>query len=127
MDENQIAAIAMDVGFDIHRRFGPGLLESAYQALMVHGLRKQGLCVNTEVMMPLEWDGVHIDAGFRADIVINDLVIIELKSVEFLADVHKKQLLTYLRVSGKRLGLLMNFGQAMFKDGFVRIANGMPD
>ena len=127
MDENRIAEGVIDVAFEIHRALGPGLLESAYQALMTHGLRKRGFAVDSETPMRLHWDGVTIDVGFRADLVVNGLVIVELKSVEKVADVHKKQLLTYLRVSGKRLGLLINFGEALLKDGICRVANGMPE
>lgn len=126
MDEDTVAAAIIDVAFDVHRRFGPGLLESAYQALMVYGLRKRGLAVESEVPVPLQWEDVRLEVGFRADLIVNGLVIVELKSVEQLHDVHKKQLLTYLKVSGKRLGLLINFGAALLKDGICRIANGMP-
>ena len=126
MHENELAEAVLDVAFEIHRRFGPGLLESAYKALMVHALRKRGLMVESEVPVPLHWDGIVIDVGFRADLVVGGLLMVELKSVEKMADVHKKQLLTYLKVSGKRLGLLINFGAALLKEGICRIANGMP-
>jgi GxxExxY protein len=124
--ENQVAQTILDVAFEVHRRWGPGLLESAYHALLLHGLRKRDLAVQTQVPVTLRWDDVLIDVGFRADLIVGDLVIVELKSVEKLADVHRKQLLTYLKVAGKQLGLLINFGEALLKDGICRIANNMP-
>jgi GxxExxY protein len=125
MTENELAAIVVEACFQIHRRIGPGLLESAYRHLLKHLLQKQGLSVEVEMDVPVEWEGVQLDAGFRADLMVEGRLIVELKSVERLAPVHSKQLLTYLRLTGIRLGLLINFGEAYLKDGVHRIANGM--
>ena len=125
MTENEIAKIIVDTAFRIHTRLGPGLLESAYQAVMVYELRKRGLYVEEENIMPIHYDGIILDTGYRADIIVEKKVIIELKSVEKIADVHKKQLLTYLRLADMHLGLLINFGAPLIKDGISRIVNGL--
>jgi GxxExxY protein len=127
VDENEIAKIVVDVAFHIHTRLGPGLLESVYEAVMVHELRKRGLRVESQVPVPVEWDGLRLEIGFRADIVIEGKVVLELKSVEAVARAHKKQLLTYLRLTNCRLGLLMNFGEELIKDGISRVVNRLPD
>ena len=127
MNENEIAKIIVDTAFRIHTRLGPGLLESAYQAIMVYELQNRGLQVEAEISMPIHYDGITLDVGYRADIVVERLVIIELKSVEKIAEVHKKQLLTYLRLADMRLGLLVNFGAPLIKDGISRIVNGLKD
>jgi GxxExxY protein len=127
MHENEIAKIVVDVAYKIHTRLGPGLLESAYQAIMVHELRKRGLHVEAEVSMPVHYDDLIIDLGYRADIIVEKCVILELKSVEKVAEVHKKQLLTYLRAADLRLGLLINFGSSLIKDGITRVANGLKE
>ncbi len=123
MTENEIARIIVDAAYKIHTEKGPGLLESAYQALLSLELKKRNLSIKTEVPMPLTYDGVHLDIGYRADIIVEDKVIVELKSVEKISEVHKKQLLTYLKVSNKRLGLLINFGALLIRDGISRVAN----
>jgi GxxExxY protein len=125
--ENEIATTIVDAAFHVHRALGPGLLESAYEAIMVHELRKRGLAVETQVPVPVVYESVRLDAGFRADLIVEDSVIVELKSLEKIAPVHKKQLTTYLRLAGKRLGLLINFGDGLIKDGIMRVVNGMPD
>jgi len=127
MNENEIAKIIVDTAFRIHTRLGPGLLESAYQAIMVYELQNRGLQVEAEISMPIHYDGITLDVGYRADIVVERLVTIELKSVEKIAEVHKKQLLTYLRLADMRLGLLVNFGAPLIKDGITRIVNGLKD
>ena len=127
MSENEIAKIIVDAAYHIHVKLGPGLLESVYQAILVHELRKRGLRVEYEVGVPVEWDDLHLDIGFRADVIVEAKVVVELKSVEAVAPVHKKQLLTYLRLTGCRLGLLINFGAALIKDGISRVANGLPE
>jgi len=124
MNENEIARIIVDAAYKIHTTLGPGLLESAYQAILAYELRTRGLKIETEMMMPVNYLGFSLDIGYRADIIVEDAVIIELKSVEQVADVHKKQLLTYLKVSDKRLGLLINFGAPLIKQGITRIING---
>ncbi len=125
MTENELARIVVDSAYKIHTQLGPGLLESAYQAILVYELRKRGLRVETEVLMPVKYEEILVDIGFRADIVVEDLVILELKSVESVADVHKKQLLTYLKSSKKKLGLLLNFGAPYIRQGITRIVNGL--
>ena len=127
MTENEVAKIIVDVAYKLHVQYGPGLLESAYQALMMYELRKRGLAVAAEQPIPLLHEGVAIDVAYRADLIVEDKVIVELKSVEDVAAVHKKQLKTYLKLDDKRLGLLINFGAALIKDGIFRVANGMPN
>jgi GxxExxY protein len=125
--ENEIAKQVVDAAFQVHTRLGPGLFESVYQAVLVYELKKRGLCVETEVPIPVHYDGLVIEIGFRADIIVNDSVIIELKSVEQIAPVHQNQLLTYLRLADKRLGLLINFGTVLIKKGIYRVVNGLPE
>ena len=127
MHENEIARIVVDVCYQIHRKLGPGLLESVYVVLLLHELRKRGLQVEREVPIPILWDGIRIDVAFRADLIVNDKLIIEVKSVEKIAPVHPKQLLTYLRLADLRLGLLVNFGEKLIKDGIERVVNNLPE
>ncbi len=127
MNENQIATQIVDACYKIHTTLGPGLLESAYEIVLFHELRKRGLKVERQVSVPILYDGVRIEEGFRADLIVENLVIVELKSVEELARVHGKQLLTYLRLADKRLGLLVNFGAELIKDGIKRVANGLKE
>lgn len=117
----------VDAAFHVHTRLGPGLLESVYQVALVHELGKRNLHLITEAPIPVHYDGLEMEIGFRADILIEDKVIVELKSVELILPVHKKQLLTYLRLADKRLGLLINFGDTLIKNGITRIVNGLPD
>lgn len=123
---DEISAAVVDAAMNLHRRWGPGLLESAYQQLLVHELGKRGFRLRTEVPVPLAWDGLVLDTAFRADIIVDDLVLIELKAVEQNAPVHKRQVLTYLKLTNLRLGLLINFGVEHLRDGISRVANGMP-
>lgn len=125
--ENDIATAIVDAAYKIHRSLGPGLLESAYEAVMLYELQKRGFAVSSQVSIPIRYESIFLDTGFRADLVVEDLVIIELKSLEKTAPIHKKQLTTYLKLSGKRLGLLINFGEELIKDGMTRIVNGLPD
>jgi GxxExxY protein len=118
--------LAVDVAYHIHRQLGPWLLESVYHAIMKYELEKKGLRVRSKAPVPVEWEEVRIACGFEADLIVEDVVIVELKSVEQLARVHKKQLLTYLRLTNCRLGLLINFGAEMIGDGIARVANGLP-
>ena len=127
MTENEIAKIVVDVAFHIHTTLGPGLLESVYQKIMAHELRKRGLTVEEEVPLPVIWDDVTLKVGFRADLFINRKLIVELKSAEKVAPVHKKTLLTYLKIADCRLGLLINFGEELMKTGISRIANGLKE
>jgi GxxExxY protein len=125
MHENQIAKEIVDAAYKIHTTLGPGLLESVYQAILEYELRKRGLRVVVEQPIPVVYEGVHLEVGFRADLIVEDKVIVELKSVETVHPVHKKQLLTHLRLAKKRLGLLINFGAFLIRDGISRVANGL--
>lgn len=127
MTENELAAIVVDVSYQIHSRLGPGLLESVYTAILKHELLKRGLAVAPEHPVPVVWDDVKLDVGFRADLIVERKLVLELKSVEEIAPVHKKQLLTYLRLTDCRLGLLINFGAALIKDGISRVVNRLPE
>ena len=127
MNENEIATVIVDAAFHIHTHLGPGLLETVYEVVLAHELRKRGLMVEREVPIPIVYDGLKFDEGFRADLIVADLVIVELKSVESLIPVHGKQLLTQLRLSGRKLGLLINFGQLLLKQGIKRVVNGLPE
>lgn len=117
----------VDAAYRVHTSLGPGLLESAYEAVLAFELENRGLRVTRQQSVPIIYHGTRIEVGFRADLIVADLVIVEIKSVESLAPVHNKQLLTHLRLAGKRLGLLINFNVALIKEGITRIANGMPD
>lgn len=119
----KIATDVVDVSMKLHMALGPGLLESVYTVMSAKKLEDRGYRVEREKVVPVELDGVKFEMGFRADIVINDCFIVELKSVEKLAPVHGKQLLTYLKLTNYRLGLLINFGGAFLKDGIKRVAN----
>ena len=121
---NRVSGVIIEVAIDIHRKLGPGLLESVYQQVLAYELRKRGLCVECEVPIPAVWDGQRMEVGFRADLIVEDEIIVELKSIEAIQPVHKKVLLTYLRLADKRLGLLLNFGRDVLKDGICRVANG---
>lgn len=125
--ENEIAKEVVDAAFKVHTSLGPGLLESVYEAILARELSSRGLTVSRQLPIPIHYDGLTFEEGFRADLIVDDLVIVELKSVEQLAPLHKKQLLTYLRLADKRLGLLINFGAPVIKEGIVRVANGMLD
>ena len=127
MTENAIAKEIVDAAFRIHTTLGPGLLESVYDTVLAYELGRRGLRTVRQQPIPVVYEEVRIDTGFRADLVVEDKVIVEIKSVEFIAPVHKKQLLTYLRLADKRLGLLINFQVALIKDGITRIVNGLED
>ena len=123
MTENEIAKEIVDAAFKIHKSIGPGLLESVYEVILSHELINRGLKTDRQQSIPIEYNGVKFDQGFRADLVVENKVIVELKSVENIQPVHKKQLLTYLRLADMRLGLLINFGSALLKDGVSRVVN----
>ena len=123
MDLDEIARLCVDRGFRLHRDLGPGLLESVYETLMFEGLRREGLQVERQQSVHVEHDGILIENGFRFDLLVEDKLLIEIKSTERHAPVHAKQLLTYLRLMNLRLGLLMNFGLATFKEGTSRLVN----
>jgi len=125
MNENEIAQIVVDAALLVHQETGPGLLESVYEIILADELERRGLTVKRQVSIPIHFNGRVFDEGFRADLIINEKVILELKSVESVKDVHKKQLLTYLKLSGKKLGLLINFGETLIKNGITRVVNGL--
>ncbi len=127
MTENEIGKIIVDAAFKVHTRLGPGLLESVYEAIMAYELRKRGLHVIHQQPLPVIYEEVRMKVGFRPDLIVEGKVIVEIKSLEAIAPVHKKQLLTYLRLADKRLGLLINFGGALIKDGIRRIVNRLPE
>ena len=127
MRENEVARIVVDVAFQIDTKLGPGLLESVYEAVMMHELKKRGLHVENQVAIAVEWDGVRLELGFRADLIVENCVIVELKSIEAVARVHKKILLTYLRLADRRLGLLINFGVELIKNGISRVVNRLEE
>lgn len=122
-DLNSISGAIVDAAFHIHRTLGPGLLESVYEVVLAHELEKRGLKVERQKPVPIQFEGIRFDEGFRADLIVEKCVIVELKSVEELSRVHTKQLLTYLRLLDYRLGLLINFGAPVIKDGIRRIVN----
>jgi GxxExxY protein len=125
--ENETAKQIVDAALSVHRALGPGLLESVYETALSHELVKHGLKVERQVPVTFTYDGHRYDEGFRIDLLVDDCVVVELKSVEDVHPVHKKQLLTYLRLSGKRLGLLINFNSTLLKHGITRTVNGLPD
>ncbi len=127
MTENEVAKQIVDAAYRVHTGLGPGLLESVYEAVLAYELESRGLRTIRQQAVPVVYQGTRIELGFRADLIVEDKVIVEIKSVEAIAAVHKKQLLTHLRLADKRLGLLINFNVALIKDGITRIANGMPD
>jgi GxxExxY protein len=125
MTENELAKIVVDLCVKIHKTLGPGLLESVYEAALVYELKKLSIPVENQIGIPVSYDQIIMDIGFRADVVIDNKLIVELKSIENLMPVHKKQLLTYLKLSKKKLGLLINFNVELMKNGIIRIANGL--
>jgi GxxExxY protein len=127
MSENEIATAIVNAVYKIHITLGPGLLESVYESVLTYELEQRGLIVMRQQAIPVVYESVHLEIGFRADLIVGGKVIVEIKSVEALAPVHRKQLETYLRLTGKRLGLLINFNVELIKDGIKRVANRMPE
>ncbi len=125
--ENDVSYLVRKAAFTIHTELGPGLLESVYETLMCHELRKHGLDVQAQVPLPVVYDGLKLENGFRMDLVVENKVVVELKSVEILLEVHHMQLLTYLKLSGHKLGLLINFNVPYIKAGIFRKVNGLPE
>jgi GxxExxY protein len=124
MTENEIGEIVVDCAVKLHMRLGPGLLESVYETVLCYELQKRGLSVQRQVPIPITYDNMLFTEGFLADLIVDGKVILELKSVEHVTKAHKKQLLTYLRLSGRKVGYLLNFGEALMKDGISRIISG---
>ncbi len=123
MTHNEITAVIIDTAIEIHRKLGPGLLESVYRRILAYELSKRGLDIVEEMPIPVDWEEVHLDLGFRADLLVNQMVLVELKSCEAIHPVYKKQLLTHLRLTNKQVGLLINFGEELLKKGIHRIVN----
>ena len=126
-DIEELARIAIDCGLHIHKELGPGLLESIYEMLLAERLSRSGWLVERQKLLPVEFDGLTLPEGYRVDVLVDGKLIIEVKSVERLAPVHSKQLLTYIRPARQPVGLLMNFGGATFREGLQRIVNGPAD
>jgi GxxExxY protein len=125
MTENELSKIIIDCAMEIHFNLGPGLFESVYEAIFAYELEQKGLQAERQKAVQISYKGIIFDEAFRADIIVNDLVIIELKSLEKTSKVHSKQLLTYLRLMDKKLGILINFGEVLLKDGIQRVVNGL--
>jgi len=123
-DIEDLARLAVDAGYHLHKELGPGVLESVYEAILAERLRREGLPVERQKLLPIVFDGIALSEGFRVDLLVGGKLIIEVKSVERLAPVHLKQLLTYIRLAKQPVGLLMNFGGATFKEGLRRVVNG---
>jgi GxxExxY protein len=127
MTENEIGTIIVDTAIEVHRQLGPGLLESVYEAVLAYELTARGLSVNRQVPIQIHYKSMTFEEAFRADLLVADKVIIELKSVEVLNNAHRKQLQTYLSLTGLKLGYLLNFGAALMKEGIVRAVNNLED
>jgi GxxExxY protein len=127
MHLNEISGEIVDAAFKMHTQLGPGLLESVYERVLTYELRKRGCTVETQQAVSIRYDGIVFDEGLRLDLLVNDSVIVEVKSIEEIAPIHKKQLLTYLKLRDKRLGLLINFNVELIKQGITRIANGLQE
>jgi GxxExxY protein len=127
MNENEIGRVVVDAAIAIHRELGPGLLETAYEAILARELMDRGLAVERQVPVPIQFRGIRFEEGFRADLIVAGKVILELKSVETVNNAHKKQLLTYLKLTGMKLGFLLNFGEALMKNGITRTVNQLPE
>lgn len=125
MNENELSRIIVDISYRIHRKLGPGLLESVYEAILFYELSSLNLNVERQKPIPILWEEIQLDIGFRSDLIVENKVIIEIKSVEQISNVHPKQLLTYLRVTKLKLGLLINFNEALIKNGITRIVNNL--
>ena len=127
MKENEITKEVVDAAYKVHVTLGPGLLESVYESVLEYELKKRGLKVDRQVILPVQYESIRIEEGYRADLIVEEKVIVELKSVEQVSPVHKKQLLTYLRLADKKVGLLINFGDALIKRGITRVVNGLEE
>ena len=127
MTENDIAKQIVDVAFKIHTTYGPGLLESVYETIMAYEVQKRGLKVTRQQPIPLVHESIRMNVGFRADLIVESKVVVEVKSIELIAAVHKKQLLTYLRLTDKKLGLLINFNVDLIRNGITRVVNRLEE
>ncbi len=125
MTENELSKIIVNTAYEIHYTLGPGLFESVYEEIMYYELSKQGLFVERQKEIPVIWNELKMEIGFRADLIIENKVIVELKSIDAIAPVHPKQLLTYLKLTGLKIGLLINFNEHLIKNGIIRIVNNL--
>jgi len=125
MEVNEVSGQVVDAALKVHSALGPGLLESAYEACLAHELRGRNLRVRTQVELPIQYDGVKIDVGYRIDMLLEDAVVVELKAVERLIPIHEAQLLSYLKLGGQKVGLLINFNVLHLRDGLKRMVNGL--
>ena len=125
--ENALSKEIVDAAYKIHTKLNPGLLESVYEVILAHEIRKRGLLVQRQVPVPITWEDVQFEEGYRLDLIVQDKVLVEVKSVAGIEPVHKKQLLTYLRLMDKRLGILINFNEELIKDGIKRVVNGLEE
>jgi GxxExxY protein len=127
MNENEISRQIVDAALKLHRKLGPGLFENVYEAVLAYELEKRGLKVRRQVPVPMEYEGLVFQEAYRLDLLVEEKVIVELKSIEKLATVHKKQTLTYLKLTNLHLALLINFGSEYLRDGIVRLVNKLPE
>ncbi len=127
MTENELGTIIIESAIAVHRELGPGLLESVYEVALAYELRTRGLKVERQVPIPIKFRGITFDEGFRADIFVEDKVIVELKSAERVTAAHRKQIQTHVRLAERKLGYLLNFGEAVMKDGITRAVNGLEE
>lgn len=127
MTENEIGSVVIAAAIEVHRELGPGLLESVYEAALAYELEERGMLVARQLPIPIQYKSIFFEEGFRADLVVNSRVILELKSVEQISKAHRKQIQTYLRLTDTRLGYLLNFGVPLMKEGIVRAVNGLPE
>jgi GxxExxY protein len=125
MTENELAREIVNAAFKIHTTLGPGLLESVYETTLAHEMERRGIKVLRQPALPVVYELIRMDIGFRADLIVGDKVIVEIKSIESISSVHRKQLLTYLRLADKRLGLFINFNVELIRDGITRVVNGL--
>jgi GxxExxY protein len=125
MTENALSKVVFDAGLKVHKTLGPGLLESAYEECLYFELNKTGLFIEKQKPLPLVYESIKLDAGYRVDLIIENKLIVEVKSIDALADIHLAQVLTYLKLSNCKLGLLINFNVLLFKDGIKRVINGL--
>ncbi len=124
MNENELAKIVFELGLKVHKNLGPGLLESSYEECLYYEINKLGIKVEKQKALPLIYEEVKLDIGYRIDLIVENKLIIEIKSVEALLDIHMAQILTYLKLSNSKLGLLINFNSVLFKNGVKRVING---
>jgi len=125
MTENEISAIVVDICYKMHVKLGPGLLESVYEAILYYELTKKGLFVERQKTLPVVWDEIKLDIGFRTDLIVENKLILEIKSIEKITEVHAKQIMTYLKITKMKLGLLINFNVPLIKFGITRIVNNL--